>query len=132
MAPPKVFSLDGQDLNLVTAEDIEAHIKPLLEDHTFTEIRLGRNNIASVPACKRLASALAAQKSLQVVHLDNVFTTYSASNTPPALTSILNALLKIPTLHTVNLSRNAFGYLVQAPLADFLSRHVPLRHTILA
>jgi hypothetical protein len=31
----------------------------------------------------------------------------------------------------VNLSRNAFGYLVQAPLANFLSRHVPLRHLIL-
>lgn len=31
MAPPKVFSLEGKGLKLDTAEDVEAHIKPLVE-----------------------------------------------------------------------------------------------------
>ncbi|KAJ0367893.1 hypothetical protein COL922a_014379, partial [Colletotrichum nupharicola] len=37
----------------------------------------------------------------------------------------------ISTLHTVNLSDNAFGANTQKPLVDFLSRHTPLRHLIL-
>jgi Ran GTPase-activating protein 1 len=130
MAPPKVFSLEGQGLKLVTPADIEAYLKPLLEDHTFTEIRLSGNTF-SVQACERLARALTVQKILQVANLSNIFSTSSLSETPPALTFILNALLEIPTLHTVNLSSNEFGPYVVAPLGDFLSRHVPLRHLIL-
>jgi Ran GTPase-activating protein 1 len=130
MAPPKVFSLEGQGLRLDTADDIEGHIKPLLDDNTFTSIRLGGNTFGA-PACERLASALTAQKNLQVADLADIFTSRLLSEIPPALTSLLNALLEIPTLHTVNLSDNAFGLKTQAPLVDFLSRHVPLRHLIL-
>lgn len=50
---------------------------------------------------------------------------------PPALSNLLNALLELPQLHTVNLSDNAFGLNTQAPLVEFLSQHVPLRHLIL-
>lgn len=130
MAPPNVFSLEGKGLKLDTAEDIEAHIKPLLESNDFTEIRLGGNTLG-VPACERLAPVLSAQKKLEVADLADIFTSRLLSEIPPALTSLLNALLEIPTLHTVNLSDNAFGLNTQAPLVDFLSRHAPLRHLIL-
>ncbi|KAJ9294926.1 hypothetical protein DTO271G3_6488 [Paecilomyces variotii] len=130
MAPPKVFSLEGKGLKLDTAEDIEAHIKPLLESNDFTEVRLGGNTFGA-PACERLAPALSAQKNLEVADLADIFTSRLLSEIPPALTSLLNALLEIKTLHTVNLSDNAFGLNTQAPLVDFLSRHVPLRHLIL-
>ncbi|KAL2219293.1 ran GTPase activating protein 1 [Thermoascus aurantiacus ATCC 26904] len=130
MAPPKVFSLEGKGLKLDTAEDVEAHIKPLLESNDFTEIRLGGNTFG-VSACERLAPALSAQKNLEVAELADIFTSRLLSEIPPALTALLNALLEIPTLHTVNLSDNAFGLNTQAPLVDFLSRHVPLRHLIL-
>lgn len=130
MALPKVFSLDGKGLKLDTAEDVEVHVKPLLEDTSFTEVRLGGNTFGTA-ASERLASVLATQKNLEVADLADIFTSRLLSEIPPALTALLNALLEIPTLHTVNLSDNAFGLNTQAPLVDFLSRHVPLRHLIL-
>jgi Ran GTPase-activating protein 1 len=132
MAPPPttLFSLEGKGLKLDTAADIEAHIKPLFENTSITEIRLGGNTLGA-PACERLATALSAQKSLQVANLADIFTSRLLSEIPPALSSLLNALLEIPTLHTVDLSDNAFGLNTQAPLVEFLERHVPLRHLIL-
>ncbi|KAL1963401.1 hypothetical protein VTN77DRAFT_8417 [Rasamsonia byssochlamydoides] len=130
MAPPKVFSLEGKGLKLDSAEDVEAHVKPLLEDTSFTEVRLGGNTFGTA-ASERLAAVLATQKNLEVADLADIFTSRLLSEIPPALTALLNALLEIPTLHTVNLSDNAFGLNTQAPLVDFLSRHVPLRHLIL-
>ena len=130
MAPPKVFSLDGKSLKLDTAEDIESHIKPLVESTDYTEIRLGGNTLG-VGASERLAAVIATQKSLEVADLADIFTSRLLSEIPPALKSLLDALLEIPSVHTVNLSDNAFGLNTQAPLVDFLSRHVPLRHLIL-
>ena len=130
MAPPKVFSLEGKGLKFDTAEDIEAHIKPLAESSDFTEVRFGGNTFG-VEASERLAAVLSAQKNLEIAELADIFTSRLLSEIPKALTSLLNALLEIPTLHTVNLSDNAFGLNTQAPLVDFLSRHVPLRHLIL-
>ncbi|EED18591.1 ran GTPase activating protein 1 (RNA1 protein) [Talaromyces stipitatus ATCC 10500] len=126
----KIFSLDGKGLKLDTAEDIETHAKPLLEDTTFTEVHLGGNTIG-VAASERLAAALATQKNLQVADLADIFTSRLLSEIPPALSALLNALLEIPGLHTVNLSDNAFGLNTQAPLVDYLSRAVPLQHLIL-
>lgn len=130
MAPPKVFSLEGKGLKFDTTEDIESHIKSLTESTDFTEVRLGGNTFG-VAASERLAAVLSTQKNLQVAELADIFTSRLLSEIPKALTSLLNALLEIPTLHTVNLSDNAFGLNTQAPLVDFLSRHVPLRHLIL-
>ncbi|KAL4923512.1 GTPase-activating protein RNA1 [Aspergillus undulatus] len=130
MAPPKIFSLEGKGLKLDSAEDIEAHIKPLLESTDYTEIRLGGNTLG-VPASERLAAALSTQKSLEVAELADIFTSRLLSEIPAALTFLLNALLEISTLHTINLSDNAFGANTQKPLVDFLSRHAPLRHLIL-
>ncbi|KAJ5377676.1 Ran GTPase-activating protein 1 [Penicillium cataractarum] len=130
MAPPKVFSLEGKGLKLDTAEDIDAHIKPLVESTDYTEIRFAGNTLG-VGASERLAAVLATQKSLEVAELADIFTSRLLSEIPPALKSLLDALLEIPSVHTVNLSDNAFGLNTQAPLVDFLSRHVPLRHLIL-
>lgn len=130
MAASKVFSLEGKGLKLDSAEDVEAQIKPLLENTDYTEVRLGGNTFG-VGASESLASALSAQKSLGVAELADIFTSRLLSEIPQALTALLNALLEISTVHTVNLSDNAFGLNTQAPLVDFLSRHVPLRHLIL-
>lgn len=127
---PKVFSLDGKGLKLDTAEDIEAHVKPLLEDTSFTEVHLGGNTFG-IAASERLAKILATQKNLEVADLADIFTSRLLSEIPPALSALLNALLEIPGLHTINLSDNAFGLNTQAPLVDYLSRAIPLRHLIL-
>ncbi|KAJ5965321.1 Ran GTPase-activating protein 1 [Penicillium waksmanii] len=82
MAPPKVFSLDGKSLKLDTAEDIEAHIKPLVESTDYTEIRLGGNTLG-VGACERLAAVIATQKSLEHADLADIFTSRLLSEIPP-------------------------------------------------
>ncbi|KAJ5820285.1 Ran GTPase-activating protein 1 [Penicillium riverlandense] len=130
MAPPKVFSLEGKGLKLDTAEDIDAHIKPLVESTDYTEIHFGGNTLG-VGASERLGAVLATQKNLEVADFADIFTSRLLSEIPPALNSLLNAILEIPAVHTVNLSDNAFGLNTQAPLVDFLSRHTPLRHLIL-
>lgn len=44
---------------------------------------------------------------------------------------LLTALLTLPTLHTVDLSDNAFGGRLAEPLRDFYSKAGPLRHLLL-
>ena len=68
---------------------------------------------------------------LQVANLSDIFTSRLLSEIPTALSHLLTALLSLPNLHTVDLSDNAFGLNTQAPLVEFLSQHVPLRHLIL-
>lgn len=53
------------------------------------------------------------------------------SEIPPALSHLLTSLLTLPSLHTVDLSDNAFGLNTVAPLVDFLSQHTPLRYLYL-
>lgn len=130
MAPPKVFSLEGRVLKLETAEDIDKHIQTLWDETDYTEIRFGGNTLG-VEACRHLAVALKKQESLEVAYFDDIFTGRLLAEIPPALTALLNALLELPTVHTVNLNDNAFGLNTSSPLVDFLSRHVPLRHLIL-
>ena len=67
----------------------------------------------------------------QVADFADVFTGRLLSEIPTALSHLLTSLLTLPNLYTVNLSDNAFGLNTQAPLVDFLSQHVPLRHLIL-
>jgi Ran GTPase-activating protein 1 len=130
MAPPKVFSLEGKVLKLDSSDDINAHIQPLVDNTDYTEIRFGGNTLG-IGACQRLAEVLKTQKSLEAAYLDDIFTGRLLSEIPTALTYLLNAILEISTVHTVNLNDNAFGLNTSAPLVDFLSRHVPLRHLIL-
>ncbi|KAI9848380.1 MAG: hypothetical protein M1838_000536 [Thelocarpon superellum] len=130
MASTTVFSLDGQGLKLDTAADVEPHIKSLRESSTVEEIRLGGNTLGP-EACGALAQVLEHKTTLRVANLADIFTSRLLSEIPPALSFLLTALLKLPLLHTINLSDNAFGLNTQAPLVEFLSKHVPLRHLIL-
>jgi Ran GTPase-activating protein 1 len=130
MSASTVFSLEGKGLKLDTAEDIEPHIKELRENPNVEEVRLLGNTLG-IGASEALAKVLETKKKLQVANFADIFTSRLLSEIPPALSHLLTALLTLPNLHTVNLSDNAFGLNTQAPLVDFLSKHVPLRHLIL-
>lgn len=125
-----IFSLSGQSLKLDTAEHIEPHLKPLIASNIVTEIHLGGNTLGA-PACETLASVLRTKTTLQIAKLDDIFTSRLLAEIPPALSSLLTALLELPNLHTVDLSDNAFGLNTVEPLVDFLSKHVPLKNLIL-
>ena len=125
-----IFSLSGRSLKLDTSEHIEPHLKPLIVSDTVTEVHLGGNTLGA-PACETLASVLRTKNTLQTAKLDDIFTSRLLSEIPPALSSLLTALLDLPNLHTVDLSDNAFGLNTVEPLVNFLSKHVPLKHLIL-
>ncbi|KFY61282.1 hypothetical protein V496_05087 [Pseudogymnoascus sp. VKM F-4515 (FW-2607)] len=126
----KVFSLEGKGIKFNSAEDVEAHIKPLREMEDVEEVRL-QGNTVGIEAAAAFADVLRTKKTLQVANLADIFTGRLLSEIPTALSSLLTALLELPNLHTVNLNDNAFGLNMQAPLVAFLSSHTPLRHLYL-
>lgn len=130
MATSNIFSLEGKGLKLDTAEDIDAHIKDLKTNDDVEEVRFLGNTLG-IGASEALAKVLESKKKLQVANFADVFTGRLLTEIPTALSHLLTSLLALPDLHTVNLSDNAFGLNTQAPLVDFLSKHVPLRHLIL-
>ncbi|MCJ1427691.1 Ran GTPase-activating protein 1 [Sticta canariensis] len=125
-----IFTLSTASLKLDTADDIKPHLAALVESTTIAEIRLGGNTLGP-GACEHLASILKSKPSLRIANLADIFTSRLLSEIPPALSSLLTALLPLETLHTIDLSDNAFGLNTQAPLVDFLSKHVPLKHLVL-
>jgi Ran GTPase-activating protein 1 len=142
----KVFSLEGKGLKLTTAEDIEPHLKALKDHDQVEEVKLLGNTLG-IEACEALAKVLETKKTLkvptplltlrvaistrltscQVANFADIFTSRLLSEIPPALSHLVDALLTLPELHTVDLSDNAFGLNTVAPLVDFLSQHTPLR-----
>ncbi|KAI9876801.1 MAG: hypothetical protein M1830_005675 [Pleopsidium flavum] len=130
MSSAKVFSLEGKGLKLDIAADAEPHIKALRDNSAIEEVRLGGNTLG-VEACEALAQVLKTKKSLQIANLADIFTSRLLFEIPPSLSSLLTAFLALPSLHTIDLSDNAFGLNTQAPLVAFLSSHVPLTHLIL-
>lgn len=126
----ETFSLAGKGLKLDTKEDLEKHIQPLAESTNVTHIDLSGNTLG-VAACAALAPILSSKTNLQSADLHDIFTSRLLEEIPPALSSLLTALLECPNLHTIDLSDNAFGLKTKEPLVDFLSKHVPLKHLIL-
>jgi len=126
----ETFSLAGKGLKLDTKEDLDKHIAPLHESSNITHIDLSGNTLG-VAACEALAQILSSKPTLQSADLHDIFTSRLLEEIPPALSSLLNALLECPNLHTIDLSDNAFGLNTKDPLVDFLSKHVPLKHLIL-
>ena len=124
------FSLAGKGLKLDTKEDLEKHIQPLVDSSTITHIDLSGNTLG-VPASTALASVLSSKPTLESADLHDIFTSRLLEEIPPALSSLLTALLECPRLHTVDLSDNAFGLNTKDPLVDFLSKHTPLKHLVL-
>jgi Ran GTPase-activating protein 1 len=124
------FSLAGKGLKLDTKEDLEKHIQPLVDSSTVTHIDLSGNTLGA-PACAALALVLSSKSTLESADLHDIFTSRLLEEIPPALSSLLTALLECPKLHTIDLSDNAFGLNTKDPLVDFLSKHIPLKHLIL-
>lgn len=130
LSSPEVFSLANQSLKLTTADDITPHLAPLTSSTTITTLHLSGNTFGPT-ACEALASVLVQKKTLQTALLSDIFTSRLLSEIPPALSSLLTALLELPNLHTVDLSDNAFGLNTVGPLVEFLSKSTPLKHLIL-
>jgi Ran GTPase-activating protein 1 len=124
------FSLAGKGLKLDTKEDLEKHIQPLVDSSDVTHIDLSGNTLG-VPACAALAPILSSKSKLEYADLHDIFTSRLLEEIPPALSSLLTALLECPKLHTIDLSDNAFGLNTKDPLVNFLSKHTPLKHLIL-
>ncbi|KIW64858.1 hypothetical protein PV04_07163 [Phialophora macrospora] len=125
------FSLAGKGLKIDTKEDLEKHIEPLTSSSAkTTHIDLSGNTLG-VSACAALAPILSSQSALESADLHDIFTSRLLEEIPPALSSLLTALLDCPNLHTIDLSDNAFGLNTKDPLVDFLSKHTPLKHLIL-
>ncbi|KIW07765.1 uncharacterized protein PV09_01693 [Verruconis gallopava] len=130
MSDDKIFSLEGKSLKLDSAEDIRPHIEALKNNDNVEEVRF-QGNTLGVGACEALAEVLKTKKDLKVAKLDDIFTGRLLNEIPQALDALLQALLTLPKLHTVNLNDNAFGLNTQAPLVAFISKHTPLEHLIL-
>lgn len=124
------FTLAGKGLKLDTKEDLEKHIQPLIDSSDIKHIDLSGNTLG-VPACAALAPILKSKSKLESADLHDIFTSRLLEEIPPALSSLLTALLECPNLHTIDLSDNAFGLNTKDPLVDFLAKHVPLQHLIL-
>jgi Ran GTPase-activating protein 1 len=126
-----IFSLAGEGLKLNTAEECHSHFAPLDKSKDVTHIDLSGNTFG-VPACEALAPILTSKSStLKSIDLHDIFTSRLLEEIPPALSLLLNALLKCPHLDTIDLSDNAFGLNTKDPLVNFLSKHTPLKHLIL-
>ncbi|KAK9454548.1 hypothetical protein V1511DRAFT_451037, partial [Dipodascopsis uninucleata] len=129
--PSKTFSLEGKSLKLDTAEDIAPYIKELDSIDELESINLSGNTFG-VGACKALAEALKSKTYLKDANLADMFTGRLKEEIPICLSNILPVLTTLPDLTTINLSDNAFGLAAIDPLSDFLSKHIPLQHLILA
>lgn len=127
---PNTFSLRDCGLKLDSVSDLEAHVAPLKSPNTVTHLDLSGNTLGA-PACASLAPLLSSQTSLVSADLHDIFTSRLLEEIPPALSSLLTALLSCPKLETIDLSDNAFGLNTKDPLVSFLSQHTPLRHLIL-
>jgi Ran GTPase-activating protein 1 len=125
------FSLAAEGLKINTADELRSHVASLIESKDVTHIDLSGNTFG-VPACEALAPILSSKAStLTSIDLHDIFTSRLLEEIPPALSFLLNALLKCKRLHTIDLSDNAFGLNTKDPLVDFLSKHTPLQHLIL-
>jgi Ran GTPase-activating protein 1 len=125
-----LFTLEGKGLKLDTAEDIAPHIESLKSNDNVEEVRFLGNTLG-IGACEALAEVLKTKKNLQIANFADIFTGRLLNEIPQALDALLQALLTLTKLHTVNLNDNAFGLNTQAPLVAFLSKHTPLEHLIL-
>lgn len=124
------FSLADRGLKLDTASETEKHTSLLSSSASHTTILLNGNTFGP-PACSHLSPLLSAQASLEIINLADIFTSRLLSEIPPALSSLLTSLLPLQKLQTIDLSDNAFGLNTQAPLVEFLRKHIPLRALIL-
>ncbi|KAL9011481.1 MAG: hypothetical protein Q9173_003680 [Seirophora scorigena] len=130
MSTPTTFSLADRGLKLDTADQTREHTQPLSASTTHTTILLNGNTFGP-SACTHLSPLLSSQTALSTINIADIFTSRLLAEIPPALSSLLTSLLPLQKLQTVDLSDNAFGLNTQAPLVEFLRKHVPLRVLVL-
>lgn len=126
----KIFSLEGKGLKLDTEADLEPHIASLRAQDDVEEVRFLGNTLG-IGACKLLGEVLSTKKSLKSANLADIFTGRLLSEIPEALSALLEGVVNLPNLATINLNDNAFGLNLVAPLVAFLRAHVPLQHLYL-
>lgn len=133
MAGQSSFVLSTGALKIDSVVQLDPHIAALRAPGASTTIKQVdfSGNTLGVPACQDLATHLRELHALEHANFADIFTGRLLSEIPPALDAILEALLTLPNLHTINLSDNAFGLNTQGPLIKYLERAVPLRHLIL-
>ncbi|KZV98974.1 RNI-like protein [Exidia glandulosa HHB12029] len=124
------FSLKGRVLTLNSRADIEPHLAELRALPKVEEVHLSGNTVG-IEAAQALAEVLATLKELKLADLSDIFTGRLITEIPQALTAMCDALKDSTTLHTINLSDNAFGGRVVEPMVPFLSTNTSLRHFIL-
>ncbi|MCJ1337562.1 hypothetical protein MMC09_002844 [Bachmanniomyces sp. S44760] len=129
------FTLASRSLKLNTSEETAPHFTPLGQKasssaiKTIETINLSGNTF-SPSACATIADILLSSPhldSIETAILSDIFTSRLLSEIPPALDSLLTALLSAPTLHTIDLSDNAFGLNTVEPLVKFLPKCVGLK-----
>ncbi|KAK4053659.1 Ran GAP Rna1 [Microbotryomycetes sp. JL201] len=122
----RVFSLQGRVLKLDTRESIEPYLKDLEQVSDLEEVRFGGNTLG-VDACSAVADALATKSQLKIADFSDIFTGRLISEIPQSLRSLCTALLRIPTLQSLDLSDNAFGGRSAEPMLELLSTHPTLQ-----
>ncbi|KAM0792138.1 hypothetical protein ACM66B_004837 [Microbotryomycetes sp. NB124-2] len=122
----RVFSLEGRVLKFDTRESIEPHLKELNDVSELEEVRFGGNTLG-VEACSAVADALVSKSQLKVADFSDIFTGRLISEIPQSLRSLCTALLRIPTLQSLDLSDNAFGGRSAEPMLELLSTHPTLQ-----
>lgn len=132
----KTFTLlppGTSSLKLSTPEDLAPHTAALTSPTAPSQIQalnLSGTSIG-VSAAQSLATSIRSLTNLHTANIADIFTGRLLNEIPPALDSLLDAILALPNVHTVHLSDNAFGLNTAAPLVRFLEKHVPLRHLLL-
>ncbi|KDN45218.1 RNI-like protein [Tilletiaria anomala UBC 951] len=116
------FSLQGKNLKLDTAADIEPHLEELRAIENLEEIHLGGNTLG-VGACQALAKELEQKRSLKVADFADIFTGRLISEIPSALRALCDALVSHESLVEINLSDNAFGGRSAEPMVNFLENN---------
>ena len=130
MAEPASFTLSAATKKFDSPSELLPHLSPLEDPSKITSVHLGGNTFS--PACAvTIADHLSKCSNLKFANLDDIFTSRLLSEIPPALDSLLTALLNLEKLSDVNLSDNAFGLNTVEPLVKFLEKAVPLQHLVL-
>ncbi|KAI9605365.1 hypothetical protein KEM48_002305 [Puccinia striiformis f. sp. tritici PST-130] len=112
------FPLRGQSLKCDSAESIESHLQPLVDNHDVELVVFGGNTFG-VGACEQIGIVLKGKEKLKMLtrncdefqeaDLADIFTGRLISEIPLALGSLCNSLLNLQNLTIVDLSDNAFG-----------------------
>ncbi|KAJ3182206.1 hypothetical protein HDU85_003248 [Gaertneriomyces sp. JEL0708] len=122
-----VYSLEGKQLKLTTAEDAKQYVDEILAVKGLTEIRLSGNTFG-VDAGRAIAGALKNHHDLRIASLSDMFTGRLRNEIPHVIEALSEALEDKKNLIELDLSDNAFGPAGAEPLQRLLTnnRHIQI------